>query len=259
MEEQDKFNQPNVNEPIKQSVEQQQPAADVDGKSTVDATAQSTSDETEDAEIVEDPKRPECPSTKYYREYWIDPASVLLIVLSLIAIISNLLIDITEGNFDRASILACIFAISIIIPSVILMLMTRSAFRWRKPEALFLRVSQSVYTLLVFSCWLGRVLAGLKDDVISAESGKFDFYGLFAIEYSKAASYITSILYQTIVLLAFVGISLGGLYACTDKELKRVFPSDKYMNTSQRGFWTVIGIMSLPIVVFIMTIIIAHG
>ncbi len=263
MEEQDKFNQPSGNEPMKQSFEQ---PTDTDCESTADETTQSTPDETEDAEvdaeIIWDSKRPGCLDLKYYRKYWQDTVSVAIFGFFLFfMIIGNIGYFIEEG-FDRGAMLVWIRVMSVILPLAVLMQMTRNAFRRRKPEALFLRVAQSVYTVLFFSTVFGMMLYHFKDEVVSAESGKLDF-GLFAIEYSKTASCITSLLYQTIFWLFFIVASVGGLlectHMCTDKELKSVFPSDNYMDTSKRGFWTVIGIMSLPIIVHIVLTIIAFG
>lgn len=254
---------------MKQSIEQ---PTETDSESTADETPQSTSDETEDSEedseIVWDPKRPGCLDLKYYRKYWQDTVSVAIFGLFLFIMIIESIVDsivdfieFIEEGFDRSTILVWIRVMSVILPLAVLMQMTRNAFRRRKPEALFLRVAQSVYTVLCFSFFFGMMLYHFKDEVISAEAGKFDFYGLFAIEYSKTALCITSLLYQTIFWLFFIVQSVCGLLEsidmCTDKELKSVFSSGNYMDTSQRVFWTVIGIMTLPIIVHIVFTIIA--
>lgn len=242
MEEQDKFNQPSENEPMKQSIEQQQPAADTDSKSTA-----STAD---DSGIVWDPKRPGCPDLKYYRKYWRDTALAFLIGFGLIFIIANLIIDLIVGKSYRTSIQDGIHVMSVIIPAATLMLMCRSAFRFRKAETLALRWLQSAYTIICLSCILGKLLFTFNYGIMSAESGKIDFdLGVFFVALGTIISISYGILYSFCVLLE---------YSFVDKELWDAFPT-VLTNRSCAICWTALGIMTLPIIVHIVLTIIAFG
>ncbi len=242
MEKQDKFNQPSVNEPMKQSVEQ--PTADTDSKSAPDETE----DAEEDAEIIWDPKRPGCLDLKYYRKYWQDTASVFLIGFGLIFIIANLIIDLIIGKSYRTSIQDGIHVMSVIIPAATLMLMCRSAFRFRKAETLVLRWLQSAYTIICLSCILGKLLFTFNYGIMSAESGKIDL-GVFFVALCTIISISSGILYSFSVLLE---------YSFVDKELWDAFPT-VLTNRSCAICWTALGIMTLPIIVHIVLTIIAFG
>ena len=247
MEEQDKFNQASENEPIKQSIEQ--PTADTDSKPNMDATAQSTSVQTDDSCIVWDPKRPGCLDLKYYRKYWRDIASVCLIGFGLIFIIAKLIIDLTVGKFDRTSIQEGIHVISVITPAATLMLMSRRSFRFRRPEALVLRSLQSAYTIICLSCIIGILLFRFKYGIMSAESCKIDLGQFF------------------FVLCIIITISSGILYSFCElfvilleaqEDLNAIPTGSSKLDTGFR-ICLPIGIMILPIIVHIVLTIIAFG
>lgn len=267
MEKQDKFNQPSVNEPMKQSVEQ----PDTDSKPTIDATGQSTSDETDDSGIFWDPKRPGCPDLKYYKGYWSIGLYTALIILGCIVVFWSQIFEgfhegfsgnTSESGSSSEAIFLCLFLLTIILPPTILSLMTRSAFRWRKPNAVFLYRSQAIWNLVLLSGLLFLFIPAFSKGVIPNATGHFDCY-LFTIDCNKYLDMALGI------GLWFVGLlwTVGAIYmnasrlveSATNKSLLKLFPlgqrDDTLRDFIMVVFISILPILALTIIPFVLGII----
>ena len=240
MEEQDKFNQPNENEPHKQPIEQPQLTADTQ-QPTVDATTQSTSDETVDSDIVWDPKRPGCPDLKYYKRYWSVGLYTALLILGI------LLYCLLQYNFGGLNLggsfesgdpaimtfdILCftMLGLSLILPPAILSLKTSSAFRWRKPNAVSLYRSQVIWNLILLSGLLFLSIPAFSKYIIPEATGHFDCY-LFTIDCNRYLDMALGIGLWLLLILFLVGDIYNQAARLvdseTDKDLIKLFRNRK--------------------------------